>query len=163
MYYLLDTDIVRNLLNFKLETHYKTKTIRFKFIIAVDETTPRTEAFKFEEEEGFPIIPNIPIENNNAEKIDDDDLFNFDVPQPKMKQDMNTDYYHDVGTLQQTQLTPTETRLFTEQGLGWPSDIKEETFERTTINNIKQNIRKWDAETVTEGEGLRYPTYPTYL
>lgn len=115
-------------------------------------------------------MPNIPHDNANAEKIDDDDLFNFDLPKGKIKLETNTDYYHDIGAFDLTPITPVERRIFTEQDLGKSSDIVQVTledlqkaFERTTINDIKLGIRKWDTKTVTEGEGLRYPTYPYRL
>lgn len=131
-------------------------------MISIDETTLTTEIFKFEEEDSFPIIPNVPHDTANAEKIDDDDLFNFDILETTVKQDMNTDYYHDAAAYELTPVTAA-IEMFTEQeqGLAIPSDIgqvtledPQVTFERTTVNDIKLD------ETVTEGEGLRYPTYP---
>lgn len=141
--------------------------IRNKFIILVDETTTKTDDIKFEEE-GLPIMPNIPQQDNvNADKIDDDDSLNFDIPKPTVNQEMNTDYYHDVGVLELTPVTPAEGIRFGEQVLEeTPSDIGEvtlkdaqETFVRTTINDRKLGYRIWDLETETNGEGLRYPTH----
>lgn len=111
-------------------------------------------------------MPNKPHDNANEEKMDDDDLFNVDVSEPKMKQEMNTDYYHDVGALELMPVTPADGSMFTEQGLRRPSDFEEvtpqdtqETFERTTIHDIGLDYRKWEVVSATEGEGLRYPTY----
>lgn len=111
-------------------------------------------------------MPNIPRDNAKAEKMDDDDLFNFDIPEPKVKQESITDYYHDAGAFEGMPVTPAEGEIFAEQGLEIPSDIGkvtlqdlQETFERTSLNDFELGYRKWEVEMVTEGEGLRYPTY----
>lgn len=112
-------------------------------------------------------MPNIPQQDNvNVEKIDEDDLMNYDIHEPTVKQEMNTDYYHDVGAFELTPITPAEGLRFGEQELETPSDNGEvtlrnlqEAFERTTVYDMRPGYRKWEIETVTEGEGLRYPTY----
>lgn len=109
-------------------------------------------------------MPNLQTDNHNLEKMDDDDLFNFDLSLPirhsdhKTTEDMKVNYYQDDEAFVITPKIPLGKTKFTTQvdSQEFLLDDHQEAFDKTTTGFKNPDIRTW--ESVTEGVGIRYPT-----